>query len=34
MLSQRTVIPMNADWTFRFANKFSGKGERVDLPHT
>lgn len=34
MLAQRTVIPMNADWTFRFANKFSGKGERVDLPHT
>lgn len=30
----RTVTPLPDDWTFRFAHQVSGKGQRVDLPHT
>lgn len=30
----RNARRINDDWTFRFASQVSGKGERVDLPHT
>lgn len=30
----RKARRINDDWTFRFASQVSGKGERVDLPHT
>ena len=30
----RTAARINDDWSFRFASQVSGRGIRVDLPHT
>ena len=30
----RTAARINNDWSFRFASQVSGRGMRVDLPHT
>lgn len=32
--ADRTVIPLNSDWKFRFAHQVSGPPQRVELPHT
>ncbi|MDE5722894.1 MAG: hypothetical protein K2H99_01765, partial [Paramuribaculum sp.] len=33
-IAGRTASRINDDWSFRFASQVSGRGMRVDLPHT